>query len=52
MSNTITGPYFLDSTIPTADNDIFVVTKKPMFTSYNTSTKEFGSTNISFFKNK
>ena len=52
MSDMITGPYFLESTIPTADNDIFVVTKKPVFTSYNTSTEEFGSTNISFFKYK
>ena len=52
MSNTITGPYFLESAVPTADNNIFVVTKQPMFTSYNTSTEEFGSTNISVFKYK
>ena len=52
MSNIITGPYFLENNIPTADNDIFVVTKHPIWTSYNTETGEFGSTNISRFKYK
>ena len=52
MSNIITGPYFLENNIPTADNDIFVVTKHPIWTSYNTETSEFGSTNISRFKYK
>ena len=52
MSNIITGPYFLENIIPTADNDIFVVTKHPIWTSYNTETGEFGSTNISRFKYK
>ena len=52
MSNIITGPYFLENNITTADNDIFVVTKHPIWTSYNTETGEFGSTNISRFKYK
>ena len=52
MSNIITGPYFLENNIPTVDNDIFVVTKHPIWTSYNTETGEFGSTNISRFKYK
>ena len=52
MSNMITSPYFLENIIPATDNDVFVVTKKPVWTSYNTETEEFESTNISVFKYK
>lgn len=49
MSNIITGPYFLESAIPTADNDIFRVVKRPIATSYTEDPREFTTTNISMF---